>query len=492
MSRGVLLGLPWYGLRRSLRVILALVSLAAWAAAFAAVHFSRSRWPDGWLVGAALLALWLALMGLLLSSTLLPALDARRLCLPRLQRVAVRSLLLNGALLLTLTATPLAVFSGHPAPVAEILLMGLAVGVAYGLWPLLWMFPLWLGIPLLQLVASLWHWRLISPLDPRFIEVCLAVVTVAVTVSARNWRRVLRTGPGELKWGMRPIILNFHVSRHALSGTGAALDQQIRVARQVPEWLLPQAAVGEAGPQKMPRALRVMLGGLYLPVTWRSRLRRLSVVGVIFASGTVFLLPLGLHAGWRWSAVRPFVALAFIFGPGMAMAVGTMARSQHLVQRWRRPGGELAVLALLPGLGGRQEQRARLLRLLGEQLRNWHAPLLALAVFAVLWLGAHGAAIGLLLLVLALAPLTEQAVIYSTLGRRLLPAWVCQPLLLLGIATYVGGLNVVALMMMRPGLDAMVPPLVVACAVCYGALLALAVRGQHALRCQAHPYLILE
>lgn len=492
MSWTTLLVLPWYGLRRSLRVIGMLGSLGAWAFAFAVLHFSRPRAPDGWLGGTAVLAFWLALMGLQLSSTLLPALEARQLCLPRLQRAAVCSLLLNAALLFVLTATPLALLSGHPAPVIEILLMGLAAGVAYGLWPPHWMLPVWLGFPLLQSFAPSSHWRQISPQDPHLLEVCLVVVTVAVTVSAWNWRRVLRTAPDVLKWGTRPLVLNFHLSRPAWFAARSGPDPQTRAARQVPEWLVPQAAVGDAGPQEMSRTLRVALGGWYLPMTWRSRLRRLSVAVVTFALATVWLLTLGLHAGWHWSAARPLIGLACVFGPGLAMMAGTMARAQHLVQRWRRPSGELAVLPLLPGLGTGPQQRTRLLRLLGRQMRNWDVPLLVLALLAARWLGAPGGVLGLLLLVLGLAPWTEQAVIYSTLGRRPVPTGVYWLLLVFGAATYIGGLNVVALMMTRSPPRAVVLPLLAACALCYLLVLALAVRGEYALRRQAHPYLVLD
>lgn len=489
--------LPWYGLRRSLRVILVLAWLLAWAVAFAVVHFAQPRWPNGWLAATVALAFWLALLGLQLSSVLLPALEARRLCLPRLERAAVLGLLLNALLLLTLTATPLALLSGHPSPVLEILLMGLAAGVAYGLWPPLWLVPVWMAFPLVKTFAPSWHWRPIAPQDGRFIGVCLAVLTAAVTVSAWHWRRVLRAAPGVITWGMRPTILSFQMSRQCGSGASPGLDPQIRRARQVPEWLLPQADLGDAGPRNLPRALRVMLGGLYLPVTWRSRLRHVSAAAAIPALTAIFFLPMGLHAGWHWRTVRPFVTLACIFGPGMAMAIGTMARSQHLVQRWRRPAGELAVVPLLPGLGEGVTQRARLLRLLMSQMRTWHGLSLAVAVLAARWLGADWAAIGLLVLVLGLAPLAEQVVVYSTLGRRPVRGWAYWSLLVLGTVTYVGGLNVASVLLTGPAhrgpaSDSLVPLLLAVCALCYVVMLALVVRGRYALQRQAYPYLALE
>jgi hypothetical protein len=124
MSGVTLLGMPWYGIRRSVRWIWLPVTAAFWPGAAACVRFAGHRWPAGWLGAALVLALWLAFTGALLGALLLPAIEARHLRLPRLERAAPLSLGLNGLLVLALTATPLALLSGHPAPVGTLAGLG--------------------------------------------------------------------------------------------------------------------------------------------------------------------------------------------------------------------------------------------------------------------------------------------------------------------------------------------------------------------------------
>jgi hypothetical protein len=279
----ILLRMPWYGVRRPTRWIWLLVTAAFWLGAAACVHFSSHHWPTGWIGAAVILATWLAFTGVLLGTLLVPAAEARHLRLPQLERAAPLSLGLNSLLVLALTATPLAILSGHPAPMIELPLMGLATGLIYALLPALWLVPAFVSVPVLQSLAAEWHWRFVNPLDPQFLALCAIFVAVAACVGTWSWRRVLRSADRQLGWGMRPVAFSFHDRARGGSFGGTGVDPTLVAVRQPPRWLERRAELREAGPRDLRRAMRVLLGGPYLPVTRLTLLRGLCT-SALFAS----------------------------------------------------------------------------------------------------------------------------------------------------------------------------------------------------------------
>ncbi len=492
MSWVALLRMPWFCVRRSTRWVWLLVTVAFWLGAASCARFAAHRWPGGWMGAALILALWLAFMGALLGMLLLPAVEARHLRLPRLERAAGLSLGLNGLLVVALTATPLALLSGHPAPMIELSLVGLAVGLTFALMPVLWMVPAFLCIPLLQSLATTWHWRLIDPLEPRFLEVCVSFVALAVCVDTWNWRRVLRSSERQLGSGVRPMALGFgtRAQEWPFRGGGTGVDPTALAVRQTPRWLERQAELGDAGPCDPVRGVRVLLGGPYLPVTRRTLLRGVCNGAVLAAFFAAVYLPLWARHGWHWSAGRPLLAFAVVFASAMVLLAGSLMRSMHLAQRWSRPAGELAVMPLLPRLGATPEQTSRLLRVVFTRMRAWHVPLI-LAAAAMEWLNWHDPVrILILLAVLGMAPAAEVTIVYSTLGHRRVWPWAFWLLAVIGLVSFIVGLNVtLQLHGIRPGWPQLGP--LGACAICYGVLGILAGRAWHALRRQPHPYLAI-
>lgn len=492
MNAWVLLTMPWTGLRSGLRGAWALFTLACWGGAAVLIFAGPAMVDHSWQLATGLMAFWLVSMSLLLSSVLLLALEARVLCLPHLERAAAYSLLLNLLLLLVNVVLPMALMSGHPRPVGQILLIGLAAGFTYALVPAIWILPLLLGLPLLLSLGQQWHWQPMGPQDPHFLWITAAIVLLAVLSSVWSWQRVLRQGTQSIGWRRRPIILDLRLGAQCAATDPVVGDPHNYLARRTPAWLQPRAQLGAGGPADLPRALRILLGGVYLPVTLRSVVRQLALPGAILLAMVLLQAPALAHDGWRWTRLRPLVMNVASAGVGMLVMALMVKRSKQLVSHWRRPGGVLTVLPLLPGFGDGAQQTARLLRMLFAQMCVWGLPLIGVA-FLVTVIGTHSLARGaLLLMVLGLAPAAEVAVVYSILGRRPVPAGVIWVLAVLGFALVLTAMDVAILagrMILSGPLPAMV---LVGCALGYAVSIGLAARGRRALQRQPHPYLALD
>ena len=491
MNARAVFGLPWRGQHPQQPWVMALVTLGMWSGAALVLRTAGPRWPAGWLAAGVVLAFWLAAMGVLLGSMIRLAVEARRLCLPGLERALAVSVGLNAVVLLTVTAIPLGILSAHPAPLTEVLAIGLAAGFAYAVLPF-WVVVLALILlPLVQGLAAALHWRAMAPQDPHFAVVCAAFVVPAVLLSAWNWRRVLKCAHGPIGWLSRPIMLfsTWTGSRSSFLPMSTVLSLAMgRSGLQVPQWLQARVALRAAGPADPLRGLRVALGGPYLPQTRTSLLRRVGAPAGVIAVLALVNLPLLVYQGRVSAVVRALLALVPIFGLGIVLMIGTLMRATHLLKRWRLAGGERAVLALLPRSGTPTEQAARLRRVLlgGNRLRQW--PLIAAAVL-IEALFSHDLNRTLLLaLVLGLAPAGEAAVVYSVLGRVSVPSWGYGLMTALGQGVFIAGLNVVTF----PGESApawLRHAVFAGTMLCYLGFATLSGLGRRALRNLPHPYL---
>ncbi len=491
MNARVVFGLPWRGAHRQQSWIMALVALAMWSGAALVLHTERPRWPAGWLGAGVVLAFWLAAMGVLLGSMIRLALEGRRLFLPGLERATALSVALNAVALLTVTAIPLGVLSGHPAPLTEVLAIGLAAGLAYALLPI-WAVALALILlPLAQGLAAARHWPAMAPLDPHFVVVCVAFVVPAVLLSAWNWRRVLQHAHGSLGWFNRPLMLTHGWTGRRLGTLGMSTVSSVATGHsglQLPSWLQPHVALRAAGPADPLRGLRVALGGPYLPLTRASLLRRAGLPAGVIAVLALVYLPLLMYQGRLSAVVRALLALVPIFGLGIVLMIGTLLRATHLLRRWRLAGGELAVLALLPRSGTPSEQSARLRQVLFGRIRLRQLPLIAAAVL-IEALFTHDVNRTLLLaLVLGLAPAGEAAVVFSVLGRVAVPSWGYGLMAALGQGVFIAGLNVATF----PGgsaPDALRHAVLAGTMLCYFGFATLSGLGRRALQRLPHPFL---
>ncbi len=276
--------------------------------------------------------------------------------------------------------------------------------------------PAWLALlaPLVMIAAP--HlptaWLPPAPGTAGFVRWAAAATLVLVLADVLRWRQLQR-----VQWparGLRRAMifgLNSNLRVLVYGDAGAATTttvDAVALMRQRPDRLQREADLRGAGPLHPRRALRIALGGWYLPETWRSRLRRttLALWPLVFA-----LVVLGFVV---WSLRVSDLAAILFGGPSLVlldlyvvllaviMAVSMKAYVRHA---WRRPNAQVPLLALLPGLGGAASARMDLLRVIvSKPLRllvvalaillgsAWYAGLPAwatvfLALVPVLWAG---------------------------------------------------------------------------------------------------------
>lgn len=415
---------PWRATRASRRwFALAIMALCILGAVAIGVFMPG---PRRWLaciilyaVGAFLLwALWL-------SATLLLAIDARRLGLPRVQRTAIHGLIGYAALTVGLPVAALHALPNADSALATLIVTSAAAGgLAFVLLPgyvvsLACLLPavyssLKQALPLPNLPAPGWQ-----------AGSAYTLVVMAAVVALR-WRQLVRGGADHASGLRRPLVMQFHrLDTDGFLGSDPDAGN-VQMIRRRPNWLQPRAALRDAGPRSPVLALRIALGGHYLPRTLASHLRLTAIALLqIVALGLVNTLLLTDRHGMTWLQANPSrVALAYIggicalAGPALALLIGA-----QLQQRWQRSNAELPLLALLPGLGDAEARRRHLL----HATLDGPAVTLAGAVAVVLGtaLALHLRGSGLLLV--ALPPLASLGVLamlaLRTYGGLPWPTW---------------------------------------------------------------------
>ncbi|MEY2158268.1 MULTISPECIES: hypothetical protein [unclassified Rhodanobacter] len=283
MNLAQLLQIPWYSAHRQLRWMTVLV-FALCSAGALALGLLAGR-PDAWrgaamLYGIGLFFVWAFFLPL----SLLLAIDARLLRVPGVQCPILASLCLYGALGLGL---PLAVLAraGQPLLPATALLALLGTG---GL--LFALMPRYLAIVIgltPSLLNGLWrHFDLPGFTDPRTVEVMLLLIPVLLLCCAWRWRQLLRVSNGQASGWSSPMVLQF---RNGSWGLWSQVGEQ-RLLCQRPGWLQPAVDLDDVGPTRPHRALRVALGGWYLPLTLSSHVRQLALLLGIVAVPVLSIL----------------------------------------------------------------------------------------------------------------------------------------------------------------------------------------------------------
>ncbi|MGC8517123.1 MAG: hypothetical protein ACP5P4_01180 [Steroidobacteraceae bacterium] len=490
MSRHTVWLLPWRGplLARGARAAV-MIALVIGIAATVLVHVVQPRWPNGWLAATMVVAVWLAGVGVLLGSMVRIAWEAQSLRLPGVAVAVGRSVWLNGLLALALTAVPLTMLSAHPAPIFDMLVIALVAGVAYAVLPVLWvmvgalLFSLQSALPA-RLGGGAW-----MPLEPHFGMACALFVTAALLLSWWRWGALLRHCPQPLPWWNRSVGLAL-----ALRGCGiasmaccAGSDGRRSGPSDPPRWLTRQVALRAAGPADLARALRVALGGAYLPLTTRCLMRRFGGPTVLLAALMLLGLPMLIRTVDR-ATLLAVAQLVAIFALGLAVMIGALMRAAQVQRRWGLRGGERALLALLPRCGAPEAQSRCLRRVLLAHSLVRPLPLI-LAAMLIEALATRQLQRTLLLGgVLALAPLGETAVIYAVLGRIAIPPWGYGVMLAVGQIVLVGGLNVSTFPdgHVLAGLQGV---LLAGMMLCYLGWVTVASIGWRALQRAPHPYL---
>lgn len=290
-----------------------------------------------------------------MASLALLARDAHALAIPRAERDATRCAWLYAALTLALPAGAAAALGWNALLAATLAAIALVGGLAFVLLPR-W-FSTWMGF--LPAIYIGLHQRLhvLSPSSAGFVYVALLVAGVLLIAIAANWRRIVR-GDGVAATGWRsPMILQLR--QQAVSG-GWALDKQVSWRNN--DQPCRHANLRGIDARTPVKAIEVSLGALFVPQTAAGNLRRLAAALWPLA---VFALAMGLVNLGHLHDVRRMLGLMAVSGAMWAGAFGTamvmMVTYTMLNRQWEH-GQEIALLALLPGLGRHASPQRSLVR----------------------------------------------------------------------------------------------------------------------------------
>lgn len=381
---GVLLA-PWHSSRRSLRWLTLAIALACGLGAIAFGVLSPKA--DWWMGSTLIYAIGVGYMwAFWMPTLLLLAIDARRLCLPGMQRAAAYSVWLYAVPTLAAPMLALGLCGTDLRYVAELVALAMAGGLAFVL------LPRWCAMTLVFLPAlssGLRHLVHLPPWsDPRWLAWGGLALLVLLLVDALRWRQLLRSdSDNELGLGSAMLM---QMRRQSMAGGWNGLQQldSGQMIRQRPDWMQPRADLRGAGPQSPVRALRVALGGWYVPKTLAGHLRAAAPVLLPMLAYIPVMAIMQAGEPRHDHAVR---SILLGVGVGMVGWLGVfgglmLAAMAALVvhQRWKRANAELPLLALLPGLGGGTARRHALLRAAFATPMRLQALLLA-GVLATAW-----------------------------------------------------------------------------------------------------------
>lgn len=353
-------------------------------------------------------------------TSLLLAIDARKLRLPGMQRAAHASVILYGLLTTALPTLVLGALGVDAMPVALLAALAAAGGLAFVLLPR-WCAMVFGLLPALGTSAH-HFFQLLPWSDPRWLLWGALTLAVLLIVDVLRWRQLLRSDTdNELGLGSA-MVMQFRRQGALNNWSGLRQLDSGQLIRQRPDWMQPRADLRRTGPQFAVRTMRVALGGWYMPKTPVGHLRAaipvllpillmiplMALISVAnHRDGTAQATLIGFGAGLGWCVM---------FG-GLMLAVMTAVLVR---QRWKRTNAELPLLALLPGLGDARQVRLDLLRAV-LTLPTVVQTLLLVLVLAV---AAMAHLDGLAVLLVALPQLaalgaTISQVLYTLGGRKL-------------------------------------------------------------------------
>ncbi|EIL87957.1 hypothetical protein UU9_14160 [Rhodanobacter fulvus Jip2] len=413
------LRMPWYCAYPSTRWFTVVVYALCAAGAVASSLLVN---PDRWKM--CLLCLFIGqitLWTVFLPNTLRLAVDIHALRVPGVQQQIVGSLLLYGALTVVMPAAWLTTQGAPVWSVAAVLALSVCGGMA---WVLV---PRYLGFffgffPYLLTIASS---RLnLSLGDPQTTRLAALLALVLLLIAIGRGRRLIHDGASMRGWSS-PMLLQVRPA-----GRTSGAFEQWRL-RQRPESLRILPDLAGAGPSRPGMAVRIALGGAYLPRTGLSYARYLArVFGAAAVVLCMFLVP-DLIAGHGpvalFEAMReilhvalPSFAIALTVVAGTAISASSVAL---LKGRWQRVSGELPLLALLPGLGDGSRARRILLRAgLSVPLAMHTAVALLLGAAMLLWHG-HAYELAFLLLAQLGSATVTTALLLDFFGGRPVGPW---------------------------------------------------------------------
>ena len=360
MNLSLILKAPWRSARAPVRWVMCGFFALLVIAAACILIFNKDR--AGAIsdaigaIGFGLVYLW----AFFVSHTLLMAMDARDLRIPQLPTSIVASLVLYAAICIILPTIVLGILGGHVLAIATVMALCVLGGLLFAWLPRYFATPIGL-LPALM-VGARHVVDIPGPSRPEFLTWALPLSLVLAALLVYRWHQLMRTR-GMLEQGMRsPMVMQFRRMGENSWGTfGTAFSKE--TLSQQPAWMQAKADLRKVGPQSPLQAIRVALGGFYMPKTWRGVL----LTGTQFAFLLIIMAGVVLMIGLD-SKISPYKVLTHVALPlGASFAIyGTALISivtiARFSQRWRKTNTELPLLALMPGLGDAANVKREFLR----------------------------------------------------------------------------------------------------------------------------------
>ncbi|HET7932127.1 MAG TPA: hypothetical protein VFL63_12170 [Rhodanobacteraceae bacterium] len=355
----LLLAMPWVASASVCRWVTAALIGVALLVAVICLAIGAALPASGYLVtGTNVLAfsVWFLWSGYIPANLQL-ARDAQVLRLPRIGRAADHSLLL---FIVVGWVVPVLVCwaIGVPQPFAtEILGVAAAAGMAY------LMLPLYLGITLTVALAVLLTARGGDLPDAGW----LALGIPLIVFDAWRWWRLRSARAVRVDSAHAAAVFYIYHLYKLRRASGGYTDANLSVIQR--QLSNPgRVTVHGLGPARPVTALRFALGGLAMPKPASARLRDAGLLAIYLAIFVLlFVMPQALFPSWPHDAA--FIRLHWLsplllYTGILTCILGVTLFAGRTLSVWRKPDAELALLALLPGLGTAGQQRGRLLRAL--------------------------------------------------------------------------------------------------------------------------------
>ncbi|MET0330564.1 MAG: hypothetical protein ABW154_03965 [Dyella sp.] len=371
---------------------------------------------------------------------LLLAMDARLLRMPGVHRRVLQSLLLYGLLTVLLPAPILIALCGwRAAPCLVIFALCAVGGLNFSLLPRY--VAVFVGLCPSFFDALTKRWEIGALIGPHLVALGAMLALGLLALVALRWRALLQGTVAASGW-TAPLVTQWR------QGSWGTLNRMGRTQplRQLPAWLQAQADITATALQWPRKALRIALGGWYLPQTAKSYAKQLSLLPLFMLPSLGALLVLsGTHRGDTTEVLEGILiglSASFVVLAGPMIALLTFI---YLQRRWSRTHAEVALLALLPGIGNGVQLKRRLLRVsLGLPL-VLHALLLGLVWLGVALYPDHRQPLVLLLLAQLAAATFSVALVLSLFGDRAPSLWAVGGIAAISFALNIGSILVTLL-----------------------------------------------
>lgn len=264
------------------------------------------------------------------------------------------------------------------------------------------------------------------------------LAALATLIAAWRWRAIVRADALPTSPWALPTVLT--PQGNTSWGNAAAIDTNQWQA-QMPDWLTPARQTGRAGPGLPLRAMRVVLGTPFAPLTPAQLAVQMGVV--LLCLLVLALLSIGDVDHERTGSLISGGLSGALGGGGIVLA--TLYGWRLEVLR-RRPAGEMTELALLPGWGNSSRARRTLLSAVARPLLL--AAGLATAILAPISVVAGIDAAGmawLLAAVVGLCLLAALSCLRPLSGKTMVSPWM---LVLMGLVMVMVVATAIAI---RPG-----------------------------------------